>query len=343
VAVMWIPDELRTVAGEVGARGSAGPYSVRQLLGWFNSQRRGRVIVPIIHDVLTELKLRTDPNFEYAYIDGDLQFVPAEPSPSDAEPKTAAEQPLQTVVGAAVEDPTYRIGKLPSANSPPTWVNPNATVEEVVTVMLMNDYSQVPVMQGERNLKGAVTWQSIGKKLALGRACRTVQDCIEEAVVISSDTSLFAAIPTIVERGFVLVRDAQSLISGMVTTTDLSLQFRQLAEPFLLLGEIENHLRRLSNGKFSPLEVASVRDPSDTSRAISDLSDLTFGEHVRLLENPDRWAALKLKLDRSTFVKHLNEVRDIRNDVMHFDPDGTAPSELENLRKFVRLLGALGN
>jgi len=87
--------------------------------------------------------------------------------------------------------------------------------------------------------------------------------------------------------------------------------------------------------------VSSVRDPSDVDREIKDLSDLTFGEHIRLLEKPERWGALALKIDRTTFVKHLNEVKDIRNDVMHFDPDGTAPSELEKLRQFVRLLGAL--
>jgi hypothetical protein len=166
---------------------------------------------------------------------------------------------------------------------------------------------------------------------------------MEDATVINSDTSLFAAIPTIVDRGYVLVKDAQNTICGIVTTTDLSLQFRQLAEPFLLLGEIENHLRRLSDGKFSAEEVASVKDPTDAEREITDLSDLTFGEHIRLLEKPERWGALGLRIDRTTFVRHLNEVKDIRNDVMHFDPDGTPPSELEKLRQFVRLLGALGS
>jgi hypothetical protein len=196
-------------------------------------------------------------------------------------------------------------------------------------------------MEGERTLKGAVTWQSIGTRLSLGRASTTVQDCLEDAAVLESNVSLFSAIPTIVERGFVLVKDGQNMICGIVTTTDLSLQFRQLAEPFLLLGEIERHLRRLSDGKFSAEELAGAKDPNDTSRTIHDLADMTFGEHIRLLENPGRWAALKLHIDRATFVAQLNEVRDIRNDVMHFDPDGTAPSELDKLRQFVRLLGAL--
>ncbi|NWD84557.1 CBS domain-containing protein [Pseudomonas reactans] len=207
--------------------------------------------------------------------------------------------------------------------------------------MLLYDYSQLPVMQGDRSLKGVVTWKSIGSMLALNRPCVNVRDCLDEAVVISADSSLFSAIPTIVERAFVLIEASDKTISGIVTTTDLSLQFRQLAEPFLLLGEIEMHLRRLGDGKFTKDDLSSLKDPGDVSRDINSLSDLTFGEHVRLLENPVRWTTLGLNIDRGTFVEHLKEIRDIRNDVMHFDPDGTAPTELEKLRQFVRLLDAL--
>lgn len=338
-----IPEPLHRLAEELNDGQTRSKFTPRELLGWFGAQRRGREIVWMIGRTLKGMRLKTEPDFEYAYIDGEIELAPLEQDDQVQLAQSAIDQAVPKFVGAAVEDPTYRIGKLPSANTRPTSVNPNATIGEAVTMMLLNDFSQLPVLQGERTLKGAITWQSLGTKLALGRDCNTVQDCMEEAAVISSDMSLFAAIPRIVEKGYVLVRDMQNVISGIVTTTDLSLQFRQLAEPFLLLGEIENHLRRLSNDKFSSEEVASVKDPTDVDREISDLSDLTFGEHIRLLENLERWGALGLRIDRTTFVNHLNEVKEVRNDVMHFDPDGTAPSELEKLRKFVRLLGALGS
>jgi hypothetical protein len=161
--------------------------------------------------------------------------------------------------------------------------------------------------------------------------------------VISSETSLFAALPAIVAKEYVLIHDNTNKIVGIVTTTDLSLQFRQLAEPFLLLGEIENHLRRLSDGRFRLDEIGDVKDPADEDRVIQDLSDFTFGDHIRLLEKPERWAVLQLNVDRGVFIKHLNEVRDIRNNVMHFDPDGVAPSDLERLRKFTGLLVTLND
>ena len=51
------------------------------------------------------------------------------------------------------------------------------------------------------------------------------------------------AIPVIVEHGYVLVRQIDRKISGIVTASDLSLQFQELAEPFLHVREVELHLQ----------------------------------------------------------------------------------------------------
>lgn len=351
----WTLGKVEEVATAVRAGEAPTGYTTRDLLSWFNAERRGRHIVAMIRRHLKRAGIKTQPDFEYAYIDGLLHFAIAEdearakapaPEPSAAgeppeEPTTSVSIPIP-VTATGVGDPTYRIGKLESANTVPISVPPTATLAQAITLMLYHDFSQLPVMQGERDLKGAVSWRSIGRALALGHPCSVVRECMEESAVISSDTSLFAAIPVIVEREYVLIRDAANRIAGIVTTTDLSLQFRQLAEPFLLLGEIENHLRRLSDGRFTVAEVASVKDPADADREIADLSDLTFGEHIRLLEKPERWNALELSIDRGEFVKHLNDVRDVRNNVMHFDPDGVAPEDLAKLRRFTRLLASLG-
>ena len=73
--------------------------------------------------------------------------------------------------------------------------------------MLQYDFSQLPVMQGEREVKGVITWKSIGSKLAFGCKCHAVGDCREDARIVDSNRTLFDAIPTIVEFGYVLVRD----------------------------------------------------------------------------------------------------------------------------------------
>jgi hypothetical protein len=79
-------------------------------------------------------------------------------------------------------------------------------------------------------------------------------------------------------------------------------------------------------------------DPGDTRRIVNAVSDLSFGEYVRVVENETRWERLKVKLDRSEFKKTLEKVKDIRNDVMHFDPDPLPEADLQLLRNFVSFL-----
>jgi predicted transcriptional regulator len=141
-------------------------------------------------------------------------------------------------------DPTLRISRLRSANTTPTLIAPNQTVKEALTLMLLNDFSQLPVMTTPREVKGIITWESIATRIALSIACSQVKDCMDQACIVASDASIFEAIEQIVRHNYVLVRHARtSLICGIVTASDLSVEFRQMSEPFLLLGERESAAR----------------------------------------------------------------------------------------------------
>jgi hypothetical protein len=154
--------------------------------------------------------------------------------------------------------------------------------------------------------------------------------------------SLFDAITEIVKKQYVLIRDAVNKISGIVTTSDLSLEFRQLTEPFLLLAEIENHVRSLIHrGSFSKEQLRACCEPNERDRTVNGVFDLTFGDYIRLLEKKELWSQLRLSIDRAIFIANLDKVREIRNDVMHFDPDGITEADLDSLRKFVDFLQRL--
>lgn len=241
----------------------------------------------------------------------------------------------------AYPDPIYRISKLASARRKPLSVPPDAKLEEVVTHMLTNDFSQLPVMTSARDVKGVVTWTSIGSRLAMGKNCSAARELMEQHQEIRSDASLFSAISIIAEHQYVLVRGHDQKITGIVTASDLNLQFQQLAEPFLLLGEIENHVRRVISQRFTPAELETAKDPTDTKRVVTSVADLTYGEYIRLLENPQRWNKLNLTVDRKTCMEKFEGVRKIRNDVMHFDPDGIPEKDLMTLREFARFLQRL--
>jgi predicted transcriptional regulator len=263
------------------------------------------------------------------------------PTVQAAETITVSDHAQVQIVSTAFADPTFRVSKLAAANRPPVSVQPDSTITEAVTLMMANNFSQLPVISGERNVKGILTWRSIGSRLAVGQRPVVAREAMQRHAEVSADASLFAVIPVIVDHQYVLVRGSDQTIVGIVTTSDLSLQFLQLAEPFLRLGEIENHLRRLINARFRPTELAAAQDPGDAARTIEKAADLTFGEYRRLLEEPGRWSRLGLQIDRVTFIGLLDKVRKIRNDVMHFDPDGIPNGDLEILRNFARFLRTL--
>jgi hypothetical protein len=275
--------------------------------------------------------LDTEPDFEIAYIDSFITFVPA----TKKVKSVGQDEETSTDV---TSDPTYRIGKLSSANRIPVSVKPDDLISKATTLMTLHDFSQLPVMTSDREVKGIITWATLGERLAFCKECKVVSDCMVPHKEISYNAYIFSAVDDIISNQYVLIRNSTKIICGIVTTSDLSQQFRQLGEPFLLLGEIENYLRRITGDKFTAEELKGVCDPTDTARKIESISDLTLGEYQRLIENPSNWDKLCIRVNRDIFVNKLDEIRRIRNDVMHFDPDGIASEDLIKLRDFVRLM-----
>jgi len=297
---------------------------VRELVSWFGVSRRGSDVNWKIRFALRTAGLETLPDFSSAYIDGLVKFV-----------TTGSEGEGESISA------TYRINSLQSANNKPVSVKPDSALIEATTLMMINDYSQLPVMTTEREVKGVVSWKSIGSRLSLNKNCSVIRECMDQPQIISAETSLFEAIGIIATHDYVLVRAQDQTICGIVTASDLSQQFRDLAEPFLLIGEIENYIRLLIHGKFKEEELMSARNPSDPDRIVDGVADLTFGEYVRLLDEEGRWKRLRISVNRREFITRMKKVRDIRNDVMHFDPQGGDPDALQALREFVQFLHKL--
>ena len=308
---------------EGGATPAGEPTTVRELIGWFNYSRRSDMLVRRIRTKFAELNLRTVPDFEREHIDGNISIE------LDMEATGVQKEPV---------DPTVRIRVLPTAHLKLTSVQPNNPLAKATTLMLIKDFSQLPVMANRRDVKGVVSWRSIGTAFTLGRQSDEVRHWMEPHREIGINAPLFDAIKDIWEHGYVLVRDVDRTISGIVTASDFARQFAQLAQPFLVIGEIELHLRNLVS-KFTLEEMRKAS--ADPKMPIEGSWDLNFGAYCRLLENPARWDRLGLRVDRATFMRNLDQVRELRNEVMHFAPDGLDPEEVEKLERvamFLRML-----
>jgi CBS domain-containing protein len=324
-----IPNELETVAEEV-KQGEERTVSVRELLSWFDSQRRGRWVVQRIRKALREVDLETKPNFEVPHIDAEVEFQ--EWTGEEDEEDSESDE-------FDFSDPVPRLGQLDAASRSPETVNRDDRVSKAVTVMMMNNFSQLPVLQGERSVDGYISWETIGRNRTLGDDPTYVRECMEEDVeVLKEATPLFEAIPLIAEKEFILVEGNDKRIIGLVTISDIILEFSRLAEHFLQIGVIENHLRHIIDENFEEEVIREAADTDSDDREVESVADLTFGESVRILENEDNWDSLNFELERVSFCERMDEIRRIRNEVMHFHPDDLADGDKEKLEQTVRFM-----
>jgi CBS domain-containing protein len=143
----------------------------RTLLAWFRKERRGSNITRRIRKALDAVRVRTEPDFEGEWIDTEVALCATE------EKETAT----------LTQDPVHRIKQLDSANRAVVAVKPDEPLPVAVTLMLAGDFSQLPVMCNERDVRGVISWKTIAARQAAGHDPQRVRDCLEPAEVVEAD------------------------------------------------------------------------------------------------------------------------------------------------------------
>ena len=148
-------------------------------------------------------------------------------------------------------DPIRRINTLDSANTIPTYVNNDDPLLAATTLMQCNDFSQLPVVNGNvRNLIGFISWETIMRARVNGVNSEIVKDYVDHNVAtLSNDTPLIEAIEIVQKHDFAVVLAKDKSLYGIVTVSDVTMQFIAEAEPYVLLSELESHLRNLLRDK----------------------------------------------------------------------------------------------
>lgn len=121
-------DRLKQIAAQLGKGYQPEAVTVRELLRWFDAQRRGSFIVWWIRKNLSDAKLATQPDFEATWLDGQIRFISGAGDGTQQEALFQDAGALPLAAALARPDPTYRIGKLRSANTPPVSIAPNQTI-----------------------------------------------------------------------------------------------------------------------------------------------------------------------------------------------------------------------
>ena len=236
--------------------------------------------------------------------------------------------------------PERRIGELLPEGQRLDSVLPDESLKRATSIMSDKNYSQLPVISDGGELEGIITWESIGKSLEDDATREHVRDCMdtrEKIIKACSDDDLLDSTKDIAESGYVLVMEDDGTVKGIVTASDLAVEFRKLGEGFLLIEEIEGHLGEIIDSKFTHEEKVNARGRCHCGRVT-----LTLGNYHQLLKIPDHWNRLGLDTCKKCFMSYLESVRDIRNRQMHFDSRELEPEDLEKLHGFRDLLRGLG-
>jgi CBS domain-containing protein len=322
-------------------KAATGPVqlSIHDLLATWGFRYRDFDNVGRIERDLAAARLRCEPSF----VDGSMRTVvtvaaisaneadaadqtAASPGADESAPE-AAEQDEQLVLPQVA----WLVRDVPSATGSIEYIHPSATLEQAQQIMMENGFSQLAVMTGPTELKGAVSWEGIAKA-RVANASVSLGNAIDRfPKVVYADQELLDQLDVIYAAGFVFVRDQDDNICGIITNADLTSQFADLTIPFYQLGEIERRIRQCISAAFSIEELRRA-----TGRPKLESADnMMFGQYQNLLKDPDQWQRMHWMLDRERFIDHLDKVRIMRNHVMHFGARPLDDSQKNRLTKFL--------
>lgn len=353
--------ELEEIAGKIADNKRVRAMSVRTFLGLFGRERRGFQVVSRIRKELKKHKLATQPDFENENIDNLIKIVLAQPEPqpsatvrrlvrtvkSPALPEVPEIPPVEEVPATEPRNSVVTIRQgIPSAGQAPATVRPQETVKMALSRLMAEKLELLVVQNGDRaRVEGIFSYASFTHAHLAGKMPKTVGDCTShEFTEVNEEKPLIDAVRDIMRLGTVVVRSSQNKLCGVVTARDVAPVFIELAEPFLLLGQIENHLRglleraKLKKDEYKALVVDSAIDRKARTEGPDDL---TLGELIVAFESEAMWGKVGLHFDKATFTKRLHGVREIRNKVMHFSPDGLPPEDVAKLKETRQLLEKL--
>lgn len=332
--------------------GSSPSITGRELLAWIGAERRGSEVVRRIRVELWRRGIATEPDFNDVWIDVPLAVVrAAAPMSAPSDDERPGTEPPPPSLSATVEssipvelqvdsDRKMRsVGRLDAANRLVGTIGEGATLVEATTEMRLHGVDHLVVLSSKGEARGVVTWRRIAEAALLsydGRLPSHVRSVVESVEHVAYDSDIAEAIDRMEKCGYVLVKDKRGVTTGLVTFRDVGVWFREQSEAFIVLGDIERALRVLVS-TFPMDEIRTCLDRALVGE-INDVTELTFGSLIRVLDEPTRWARLELGLDRVRTVKALHDAREGRNSIVHLSVDSVEPRKVVAWRRLAKEL-----
>jgi CBS domain-containing protein len=140
----------------------------------------------------------------------------------------------------------FTLEDLLPADQKPRTVEPHEPVGCAIDIMYQNGYDQLPVTKGDGEFQGqVVTYESILRAIqSFHTEVETllVRDAAQRVRSYPSDADLLTTLDDIHRDSFALIVD-ESKLTGIVTTADVAVFFREYAEDLMRIEGIESRVK----------------------------------------------------------------------------------------------------
>ena len=209
-------------------------------------------------------------------------------------------------------------------------VKKDTKVRDALSLMVKNDFSQLPIIDESGELTGIITEQSIISTyfhtagtvsiLELG-----VDNCQAKAYTLAEDRDVFEALDMLKNAYAIIIVNEKKPI-GILTAYDTTHFFRDLSEGLILVEDIEVTLRQYIESVFvteNSMQAALLQafrpDRQDPTRPAKEYDELSFGDHLQLITTEHNWEKFAPYLEpKDMFLQLMNQVGQIRNQLAHF-------------------------
>lgn len=234
----------------------------------------------------------------------------------------------------------HQINRIIPENQKLLTIPPNFKVRDAVELMRKHQYSQLPVVQ-DGEVLGVFSYRSFAKEAAnstldkiRNQGCApgdlTVDECLEKfdfANVKEEMNRVFDAL----ERDNGVLIGSQDKLIALLAPMDILRYLYRVANPFVMLSEIELTLRALIRRSLSDGEVQFAAKRVLTKAYGSEenipvnLEEMSFDNYRSIISYTETWPSFELLFGgtRNRTSAKLKEISDIRNCLFHFKREVT--------------------
>jgi CBS domain-containing protein len=224
----------------------------------------------------------------------------------------------------------FPVSELLQNKDPILSIKRDTKVRDALSLMVKNDFSQLPIVDENSDLVGIITEQSIISTYFHTTGMVSILDldvghCQTKPDIVDKDADIFEVFD-LLENTYAIVIVDQDKPIGILTAYDTTHFLRDLSEGLILVEDIEVTLRHYiealypnENSLDAALMHAFRAHRQDTTRPAKEYAELSFGDHIQLITTEKNWGKFSKYFEpKEMFLQLMNQVGQIRNQLAHF-------------------------